>query len=383
MNKINRQHILPLFIILAVFSMLISCNKEIDEPLTNANFQTKTNTPMLVFENEMELYATLDKIEQFTSIEELAQYEARMGYSSVGCIADQFLDNIDFSSYNSIEDFYNDMNAHANLVEVEYEPNSVVSYVPKFFHDRCRYVANIDGMYQVGENVTRLFTSGKVVTNISNMKELLSLTDSNIANIVENPNFSFEPAPTRIYIESNAETAPTDDSPCNYWIPNLNKIYYNENDDMRIYAEYQVHATPNTPLDVMVHAYCKMRHCIFGLNIWTRALRHIEFEGKSEFHYHRYLGYGTAYSPEWCDSISMISQSCDGLRTYASIYRGPYYASEYGLFHNHYSPRWDEIVEFQRVTMAVHSASVTLCFMDPLSLIDDLEYYLYLIQKYY
>lgn len=383
MNRINRQYILPFLVAFSAFAMLISCNKDDDETIANTNSQTKINSPMLVFANEKELYATLDKIEGFTSIDELARYEKQMGYSSIGCMSDQFLDSIDFGSYNSIEDFYKDMMDHSNLVEVEKEPDSAVSYVPKFFHDRCRYVANMNGMYQVGDNVTRLLTSGRVVTNKSNMAVLLTLTDSNIASIIGNPNFSFEPTPKRVYIESNGEDVSPNESKINYWTPDLDKTYYNENGDMRIYAEYKVQANPDVPLEVKVHAYCKMKHCIMGVDVWTRALRHIEFEGKSEFHYRRHLGPGTTYSTEWYDSIDMISQSCDGMKTYASLYQGPYFASDSGLFHNHYSPTWEEIVEFKRVTMAVHSASVTVCFMDPFSLINGIDYYIYLMQKYY
>lgn len=382
-----------LFLVITVISILtISCKKEISiEDGHNLHIPSKELNDMLVFTSDEDLNNMLNTICSIESLEELHQFEQARGYSSIGYMSDEYYESINLNTYKSLSDFENDMANHSQYIDMVSEPDSSISYMPIFYHDRCRYVANVNGMYQVGNYVTKLFSTGKVTTGIENVNQLANLTDNNLSSIENDTNYFIERYPNT-YVKASNEDYQTEgdenvsiETGCETsWIPNMNILYYNTNNDMRLYVKFESSSGLNM-FTIGLRAYCKIKHNFFGKDIWFKTPRNISFEGKSNLLYKKYIGGSgpSAYSSNWTDTVVVVGNGVNHwFYTLSGLYTFPYYPVRYYPF-GPLSPKWDEIVRLKKIQVVIHSASVNVLLLLPLNNPPFDNYTYYLIGKYF
>lgn len=378
-------YITIMFIVLS----LSSCKKDstTESGTSFCNTSTKSGYSMLYFTNKNQADSLLALITEMSETEQIADFEKSRGYISMGRSADEFYESVNFDAFKDQNEFDEFIKANSAYFDVRDSPDGNTDVLPKCFFDKYRYLANTDGILRIGDTLIRLFSTGRVYTLVSNLSQLLSITDLTLNSISINSGLTYEPYPENEYILSSTMNSltsqcilETDHSEC--WIPNENARYYNVNGDMKINAKFStIYNKVFNNIDVVIESYCQ--HLTLG-RFWTICRRHISFEGKLEHHYKPYIsGTGpSAYSAEWTDGVESINETRYGFRANISIYYLIYRPNEVGFFHR-YDPQWSELVHFKTLLLAVHSASVDMIFVTPITETTVTDSYLYyLLNKY-
>lgn len=346
-------------------ALFVSCSKEQE---TNGyshynNISSKDGYNLLSFEDMTQLY---QKIEEIESQDDLEQYETNLGYSSIGRLSDDFFSSINYSSFNSADELVEYMSLNSKYVDTEPEYDNGISYMPKFFHNRFRYVANNDGIYKVGDSVYRLFRTGTVSTASTNLDTLRSLTDESLSVLANSQIFQFTPNHERNYVL--AESGIASYSPSSLFedgcfaLP-LNTVYKNINGNMMICSEFETfYIQPTGLFDVGIDSYCKIK--ILGL--WFICKRNIGYSGTIVYHYRNYLG-GTgpnAYENECTEYTYTMNESPENSfhhRKSITNHSFTYAPNDVTIFWfiHMLEPAWYEIIRFYDISITAQAVSVS------------------------
>lgn len=154
-----------------------------------------------------------------SSLAELIAYETTDGYTSIGGMSDtMYFSVISDTTIKTLEDFYNILQENTDYITLS-DVDTVQYCLPKFNYIPQRYIANRDGLYQVGDYVTRLFEKGTVTTKIGYLNNLISLSDSNLDKL-DTTRYFFNPViendPFDSILERENDEFETDPSRLNY-----------------------------------------------------------------------------------------------------------------------------------------------------------------------
>ncbi|MBQ9864374.1 MAG: hypothetical protein IJM33_03440 [Bacteroidales bacterium] len=347
-------------------ALFVSCSKEQEANKYghSNNISTKDGYSMLSFQNTLQLY---QKILEIESQDDLTQYETNLGYTSIGRLSDAFFSSIDYSSFNNAGELTAYMAANSKYIDTETEYDSAISYVPKFFHSRYRYVANEDGMYQVGDSIYRLFSTGTVSTASTNLDRLRYWTDDSLSLVANSQAFRFVPNHGLHYVAAVSGTAshtPASVSADGCFALPMDTVFVNTNKDMRIYSLFETFYTqPTGHFDVGIDSYCKIK--VFGL--WFTCKRNIEYHGTVVCHYRQYLGSGTgpdAYEDECTEYTYTMNEGPEN----SVHHRKPitdltfeYHPNEVTVFwfFRSLEPAWYEVIRFKNINISVQAVSVS------------------------
>jgi len=350
--------------LLATF--ITSCTKEpeINKLSYTDEVGGKVEYLVLSFQNETQLNQKILEIERQ---EDISAYETNLGYASIGRLSDEFFSTIDFSSFSSENEVIEYMEENKKYIDNETEYDGNISYMPKFFHSRYRYVANKDGIYQVGDSIYRLFNAGTVSTTSNHLNELRSLTDDTLGFLNNSPTFRYVPNHERHYVEAVSGVAsltPTAFSEDGCFALPMDTTFVNTRADMRIYSEFTCLLNiGGGPSIIGIDSYCKMNIC-FG--IWIVVKRNIDYNVNTVYHYREYIGGigPTAYEDECTEyTYSMYENPENSFHHNKPIagqqfdYR-PNVCTIFWFFHS-YDPKWYEIIRFTNINITVHAASVS------------------------
>jgi len=346
-------------------ALFMSCNKEqeIDKYSHSNNISTKDGYSIMSFHNMSQLYQKLLEIE---SQDDLSQYETNLGYASIGRLSDDFFSSINYSSFNNANELTAYMAANNKYTDTETEYDSAVSYMPKFFHSRYRYVANEDGMYQVGDSVYRLFSTGTVSTASTNLNRLRYWTDDSLSVLANSQAFRFVPNHARHYVAAVSGVASHTPSTvyedgC-FALP-MDTVFVNTNGDMRIYSEFETNYISATGhFDVGIDSYCKIKI----LGIWFACKRNIEYHGSVVYHYRKYIS-GTgpeAYEDECTEYTYTMNEDPENKFhhhkpiTDQSFIYDPIRVTVFWFVYR-LEPAWYEIIRFKNISISVQAVSVS------------------------
>lgn len=180
-NKLFVEHHVKHWILVSSMTILIfsfiSCDKEDSYPSDIINLQKSESIPH--FLDREDVWSAINTAISFDSISQLLEYEQTSGRQSIGALSDNFYEKInkaEFLNQEQVIDFYL---ANTDFLDTIVELGDV-SISPKWFDTPYRFVANIDGLFRVGDQVYRLFKRCMVSTNVSNLNLLTSLTESDV-----------------------------------------------------------------------------------------------------------------------------------------------------------------------------------------------------------
>lgn len=118
------------------------------------------------------------------SIDSLSKYEDAKGFHSIGRLADEYyfncIDSIDYDSSLLYK-----LLTNTDYVTTNIEGNDTF-YLPKFSSIPQRFIANSNGLYKIGDYVTRVFEEGLVTTHINNLTLLEEILPSELNNLDTN-----------------------------------------------------------------------------------------------------------------------------------------------------------------------------------------------------
>ena len=160
----------------------LSCTKEIKDLEHITNLQCKTTDPIPYFSDSDQLIKEMERRISLrnSSLAELIAYETTDGYTSIGGMSDtMYFSVISDTTITTLEDFHDILQEYTGYITLS-DVDTVQYCLPKFNYIPQRYIANRDGLYQVGDYVTRLFEKGTVTTKIGYLNNLISLSDSNL-----------------------------------------------------------------------------------------------------------------------------------------------------------------------------------------------------------
>lgn len=182
-QKMMRRGIL-ITIIASVFA--ISCEKN---EIVNLNQHTKTavaNIPY--YDNLYSVYAYLHTISQFDSIEDYFSFESRTGRQSLGRIADEFYNQIDFDMFSSEAALNSFLSSNSMFLDLEISTNGDTTILPRLYDHPFRYLADRNGMFQIEDTVIKILKDLVIFTNQENYEQLLHINETNLSTLANYPN---------------------------------------------------------------------------------------------------------------------------------------------------------------------------------------------------
>lgn len=163
-----------------VFISLIalSCSKK-DGFISNEILGSKSLEQIPYYNNIYEVFARIDSINNIDSLADRITFEKKTGYESIGLISDLFVDSVEFDSCFDEEDFvlafYDN---YSGLIDTIWEDGEL--YLdPKYNDNYFRNVANVNGLFRVGDTVVRIFKRKSIATHIDQLNELIDLDENN------------------------------------------------------------------------------------------------------------------------------------------------------------------------------------------------------------
>lgn len=153
-----------------------------------------TNIPS--YSDYDELLSVMENAIAYDSIDDLLALERNLHFKSIGALSDSLYIAIistlpdDESTTTQSSSTSTDPTIVSNIINNYYGTlidttmsNGEVSITPIFFQTPYRYVANVNGLFSVGEECYRLFRHSIVSTSIDNLDELIELSENDLEEL--------------------------------------------------------------------------------------------------------------------------------------------------------------------------------------------------------
>ena len=174
---------------------LLSCNNEIALNGDDASQVTTPKQKILVFSTNMRCFNDFEElskeIDQIATMpfDKLVDYEKSMGFNSFGKLADlaykQF--ESDTLNYKSIQDAFlriqKNYSNYLALSKIEKEEEYTLDI--KLEDSPFKYIINEDRICQISDTLIKVLDCAVVYTDVSNFKELLSVTENNLSDFIK------------------------------------------------------------------------------------------------------------------------------------------------------------------------------------------------------
>lgn len=164
--------VLLISLIIVIFS---SCTKEQTEP----TIDIPVNNEMLVF-NSMEDYNAVINKTISLNHDELKVYEESLGFKSFGRKCEEIYYSINPDQFNSFEEIKEYVEKHSEYLVLLKDENDEYTVEYSLYNNPTRYIVNENKMYQLGENVFKVFEKDYAYTNIANIEELFHLDEKDL-----------------------------------------------------------------------------------------------------------------------------------------------------------------------------------------------------------
>jgi|GEM_PF-3326726 len=166
---------------ITIFSIFSSCKKDIIDfgdsitPIVSkdqANYIPK-------YESLSEVFNRIVTINNADSIDYIVHYEDSCGYRSIGLISDLVYDTLNIESHCSdFDSLLLFFNQHNDVLDTIWDGGDF--YVePKYDGNFFRHVANIDGLFRIGDTIVRIFKKTTIAAHINDINTLLALETGN------------------------------------------------------------------------------------------------------------------------------------------------------------------------------------------------------------
>ncbi len=167
-------------LIVTLIISTLSCTKNIEDYNGSNGTLLKSNESIPYFSSvEDMIYELNQRMERSNEgVDALIDYENNKGYTSIGRLADEFY----FKCIDTIQNdtlLLNTFKSYTDLITLNISDEDTF-YLPKYSSIPQRYIANGDGLFQIGDYVTRIFEDGTVTTSIENLDYLREVSSSDL-----------------------------------------------------------------------------------------------------------------------------------------------------------------------------------------------------------
>ncbi|MCR4931688.1 MAG: hypothetical protein K5918_04540 [Bacteroidales bacterium] len=189
-------------LIVTLIISTLSCTKNIEDFNGSNGTLLKSNESIPYFSSvEDMIYELNQRMERSNEgVDALIDYENNKGYTSIGRLADEFY----FKCIDTIQNdtlLLNTFKSYTDLITLNISDEDTF-YLPKYSSIPQRYIANRDGLFQIGNMVTRIFEEGTVSTTVDNITSLKNMSPSDLVDL-DTLRFFYSP----VYKDGDNETS--------------------------------------------------------------------------------------------------------------------------------------------------------------------------------
>lgn len=167
----KKQNILKELAIFCMATCMVSaCNKVENETLMDGKSKGEVKTE----EAKIPVYATYEEVKAI--IKECIDGE-KSGGNSIGAKSDSFFEGINPTSFSTEEELLAFYKENANYLDTVVDENNEIAVYPKWNDNMFRYVANEDGMFIIGDYVSRIYKHGTYTTTLDMIDILAKATE--------------------------------------------------------------------------------------------------------------------------------------------------------------------------------------------------------------
>ncbi len=162
-----------IFTILIASSLLFACNKE--ENSGNI-LPSAGNENIVVFESYDEYLDELQNSLKRTP-EERKVWEQSQGIVSFGRLCDELYLSTDFEQFGTLDEIKDFVDSNSDYLQLTKDENGEFIVDAKNPSVSDRYVLNKNCMFQINENVYKVYENGTAVTSVANIAELKTIDE--------------------------------------------------------------------------------------------------------------------------------------------------------------------------------------------------------------
>lgn len=172
---------------LALFFLLVlSCSKS---DLYTPNISSEDNDvsipSFLKFSSLEELGNEKKQITNMT-LEERKEYEELKGFISFGRKCDEIYFRIDPEKLKSVDELYEYVKENSKYVLIERDKNGELENKTVCVNSQYYYIANEEGLFQVGDDIYKIFDDGLALTNKNNLTLLRNTQSNTLSSLADN-----------------------------------------------------------------------------------------------------------------------------------------------------------------------------------------------------
>lgn len=176
----KHKNIIFAFFMIMIILISISCEQDIHD--------AEIKNELVKFESIQD-YQNLKTQTVSMSPQQLDEFEKEKGFKSFGKKCDEFYNNIDISSFNSLEEIKQFVAKNSNYIQLIEDGNGEFELETKLYNRPDRYILNGDNMFQVGTSVYKVIDDCVVVGNEIDIETFYAYND-NLDSYVGNNKFS-------------------------------------------------------------------------------------------------------------------------------------------------------------------------------------------------
>lgn len=169
--KTKTKYIIKTFVLLCTTCLLSSCTKN-DTESTELYFQENSKAAIPTYDS----YEAIQSIIKEKTDNPNCQQNSR--FTSIGEAADNFFDGINPNSFENEDELLAFYQKNQALLDTMIDKNNEIAVYPKWHDNPYRYVANKDGMFIVGNYVSRIIKNGTITTELENIEALANATEN-------------------------------------------------------------------------------------------------------------------------------------------------------------------------------------------------------------
>lgn len=283
MKKIDLKFAIYVMVVLALVMFNSGCEKENMEDLYTSNFLNgkiakgmDVSLEMRHFDTYEELREELSKLSKMTP-EELDEYEKTIGFNSFGKIADKVYFSI-FGNEQALEQVTKDdllmcINNNNEFIQIVNEDDGTESAETRYYRSAYRYVMNRDCMFQVEDDIYRVFENGHVICSEKDNEILKKMTNEKFDVMSNDDN-------QNIHIFKYSSTPMIRETAIFDYLVVRDSVNSNGKERVKIWIEYNSAAEPNAGT---LHILTRGQRKTAG--IFYNALRHITNHLTIKIHY--------------------------------------------------------------------------------------------------